>query len=116
MGSRENLQSPQSPADSAHGADWQQGGNRKNSLSADSLPIRRTSVHEPTEHQQSTSEMFKDMLSQKRNMILSKLTSFDSEVRSCKLVLYNITIICYYIAYLLYCTLYIKTNVFCSSN
>lgn len=81
MGSRENLQSPQSPADSIHGADWQ---HKKNSVSAETLPIRRTSVHEPTEHQQSTSEMFKDLLSQKRNMILSKLTSFDSEVRYCK--------------------------------
>lgn len=42
---------------------------------------RRTSTaQETTEHQQSTSEMFKDMLSQKRNMILNRLTSFDSEV------------------------------------
>ena len=81
MGSRENLGSPSSPGELSHGSDWQQSAARKNSLMADVGPIRRQSVQEPSEgHQQSTSEMFKDMLSQKRNMILSKLTSFDSEV------------------------------------
>lgn len=40
---------------------------------------RRTSVHDD-DQKQSTSDMFKDILSQKRNMIMSKLTSFDSEV------------------------------------
>lgn len=30
--------------------------------------------------QQSTTEMFKDMLNQKRNLLFSKLTSFDSDV------------------------------------
>lgn len=29
---------------------------------------------------QSTADMFKDMLTQKKNMLLSKLTSFDSDV------------------------------------
>lgn len=29
---------------------------------------------------QSTADMFKDILNQKRNMLLSKLTSFDSDV------------------------------------
>lgn len=29
---------------------------------------------------QTTTDMFKDMLNQKRNMLLSKLTSFESEV------------------------------------
>lgn len=29
---------------------------------------------------QSTTEMFKDMLNQKRNLLFSKLTSFDSDV------------------------------------
>lgn len=32
------------------------------------------------EAQQSTADMFKDMLTQKKNMLLSKLTSFDSDV------------------------------------
>lgn len=109
MGSRENLQSPQSPADSVHGADWQHGANKKNSASAETLPIRRTSVQEPTEHQQSTSEMFKDLLSQKRNMILSKLTSFDSEVRYCKKKSKIYVIIFSFI-------LYTHINVFCPSN
>lgn len=80
MGSHENLgSSPQSPMDSQPSSgDWM----RKNSLmTADTKAHnRRTSVQEPGEQKQSTSEMFKDILSQKRNMILSKLTSFDSEV------------------------------------
>lgn len=74
MESRENLESPQSPLDSPHAR-----AGRKSSLISESS--RRTSVQDQSnEHQQSTSEMFKDMLSQKRQMILSKLTSFDSEV------------------------------------
>lgn len=32
---------------------------------------------------QSTTEMFKDMLNQKRNLLFSKLTSFDSDVSIC---------------------------------
>lgn len=32
------------------------------------------------EVQQTTADMFKDMLNQKKNMLLSKLTSFDSDV------------------------------------
>lgn len=31
--------------------------------------------------EQTTTEIFKDMLSQKKNLLLSKLTSFDSDVR-----------------------------------
>lgn len=87
MGSRENLGSPQSPQEigQPHSGDWQQSGSRKNSLMTDSTTInRRTSMQEVAdrgpEHKQTTSEMFKDLLSQKRNMILSKLTSFDSDV------------------------------------
>lgn len=70
MGSHENLSSPQTPE--SQRADW----SRKGSDTAN----RRISVHEDAEQKQSTSEMFKDILSQKRNMILSKLTSFDSDV------------------------------------
>lgn len=88
MGSHENLGSPSSPAESSqpHRSDWQQNLTRKNSLLNEQRSAnRRTSMQETSEHvqqphQQSTSEMFKDLLSQKRNMILSKLTSFDSDV------------------------------------
>lgn len=73
MGSKENLRSPQSPTASEF-------GSRKSSFAADTATNRRTSVHESGEHHQSTSEMFKDMLSQKRNMLMSKLTSFESDV------------------------------------
>lgn len=64
--SRENLHSPISP-----------DGSRRSSLLGFS---RRTSAHEDADQKQSTSEMFKDMLTQKRNNLLSKLTSFDSDV------------------------------------
>lgn len=79
MGSHENL--GLSPVDSQpNSGDWM----RKNSvMSGDAKSHshnRRTSVQEASEQKQSTSDMFKDILSQKRNMILSKLTSFDSEV------------------------------------
>lgn len=73
MGSKENLKSPQSPTAS-------ELGSRKSSFAADTATNRRPSMHETAEHHQSTSEMFKDMLSQKRNMLMSKLTSFDSDV------------------------------------
>lgn len=86
MGSRENLKSPQSPTDGGLPlSDWgPPGSSRKNSLVInDTGPLRRQSVQEVSsgsEHQQTTSEIFKDLLSQKRNMLLSKLTSFDSDV------------------------------------
>lgn len=83
MGSRENLKSPQSPLEGQPGSDWgPPGSSRKNSLVIDSITNRRQSVQDMSsgEHQQTTSEMFKDLLSQKRNMFLSKLTSFDGEV------------------------------------
>lgn len=68
IGSHETLNSPQSPE--SHRSER----SRKGSDS-----FRRISVQEDHEQKQSTSEMFKDLLSQKRNMILSKLSSFDSE-------------------------------------
>ena len=84
MGSRENLKSPQSPTESHQTGDWgPPGSSRKNSIVIDPTSNRRQSYQEqPTnaDHQQSTSEIFKDLLSQKRNMFLSKLTSFESEV------------------------------------
>lgn len=71
-GSKENLRSsPQSPSDPS---------SRKNSFNEQ----RRSSEHDPTSesHTQSTSEMFKDMLAQKRNVLMSKLTSFESDALS----------------------------------
>ncbi|XP_053682478.1 MAP kinase-activating death domain protein isoform X1 [Sabethes cyaneus] len=76
MGSRENLRSPQSPAEPA---DWSStAGSRKNSTILNEPVISRRPSEQENENQ-STTEMFKDMLTQKRNMLLSKLTSFDSE-------------------------------------
>lgn len=76
-GSRENLKSPQSPIEG--GADWVAGHSRKSSINVDSIQMRRASAHE-TPDSQTTTEMFKEMLTQKRNQFLSKLTSFDSDV------------------------------------
>lgn len=73
MGSRENLHSP-----CGEGSEWS-GSSRKSSIQVHESN-RRMSEHDPSSHQeQSTTEMFKDMLSQKRNMLMSKLTSFDSD-------------------------------------
>ncbi|XP_038111583.1 MAP kinase-activating death domain protein isoform X3 [Culex quinquefasciatus] len=77
MGSRENLRSPQSPSEPA---DWSSVvGSRKNSSSVLHEPVISRRASEREDENQSTTEMFKDMLTQKRNMLLSKLTSFDSE-------------------------------------
>ncbi|XP_031627569.1 MAP kinase-activating death domain protein isoform X3 [Contarinia nasturtii] len=74
LGSHENLHSPQSPESQRNDL------SRKNSLLTDSAMNRRIPLHEEAQDQkQSTSDMFKDMLSQKRNMIMSKLTSFESD-------------------------------------
>lgn len=79
MGSRENLKSsPQSPTEPS---------SRKNSMGHELS--RRPSEHDPNE--QSTTEMFKDMLTQKRNVLMSKLGSFDSDVS--KVLLGNLIIV-----------------------
>ncbi|EAT47423.1 AAEL001442-PA [Aedes aegypti] len=76
MGSRENLRSPPSPSEPG---DWNSVvGSRKNSSVLNEPVISRRPSENDNENQ-STTEMFKDMLTQKRNMLLSKLTSFDSE-------------------------------------
>lgn len=69
MGSHENLHSP---------TEW--SNSRKSSIQV-SEGNRRMSEHDPQSQnqEQSTTEMFKDMLTQKRNMFMSKLTSFDSD-------------------------------------
>lgn len=76
MGSHENLGSaPYSPVEGqSTNSDWM----RKNSvMSCDGN--RRKSIQDPGDQKQSTTEIFKDILSQKRNIIISKLTSFDSD-------------------------------------
>ncbi|XP_049283890.1 MAP kinase-activating death domain protein isoform X4 [Anopheles funestus] len=76
MGSRENLRSPQSPTELS---DWMLGGSRKSSnATTDHVALSRHPSENEQENQ-STSEMFKDMLSLKRNVLFNKLTSFDSE-------------------------------------
>ncbi|XP_012156976.1 MAP kinase-activating death domain protein isoform X7 [Ceratitis capitata] len=92
-GSRENLRSPSSPMDSQSGlgSEWASPQeSRKNSSQTDragpminpqaahSAASRRVSSAE-SQDGQSTTEMFKDMLAQKRTALLSKLTSFDSD-------------------------------------
>lgn len=80
MGSRENLRSPCSPEPGCGG-----GGSaystphcsRKGSTQTEGSGRRASAQEGDT---QSTTEMFKDMLTQKRNVLLSKLTSFDSDV------------------------------------
>lgn len=72
-GSHENLQSPQSPESLRN--EW----SRKSSLMSD-LGILNQNSNATSETKQSTTDMFKDMLSQKRNMIISKFTSFDGDV------------------------------------
>lgn len=75
LGSRENLQSPQSPESQRN--DW----SRKSSLLNTETLNKCTITHDDGQDQkQTTSDIFKDMLSQKRHMIMSKLTSFDGDV------------------------------------
>ncbi|XP_058985761.1 MAP kinase-activating death domain protein-like isoform X1 [Musca domestica] len=91
MGSRENLRSPSSPngSHSGLGSEWASPQeSRKSSTHTDrSGPTihggnmghnRRLSTAD-SQDGQSTTEMFKDMLAQKRSALLSKLTSFDSD-------------------------------------
>lgn len=71
MGSRENLHSP-----TAEGSEWS-GSSRKSSIHVNDTNRRLS--EQATHQEQSTTEMFKDMLTQKRNMLMNKLTSFDSD-------------------------------------
>lgn len=81
MGSRENLRSPHSPTESV--ADWgPEETSRKSSIAVEQHQSRRASDHH-VHHEsqtQTTTEMFKDMLTQKRNVFFNKLSSFDSDV------------------------------------
>ncbi|XP_017488133.1 PREDICTED: MAP kinase-activating death domain protein isoform X4 [Rhagoletis zephyria] len=97
MGSRENLRSPSSPMDSNSGlgSEWASPQESRKSSSqtdraghmvgtaATSAANRRMSSAD-SQDGQSTTEMFKDMLAQKRTALLSKLTSFDSDTTTSK--------------------------------
>ncbi|XP_070067320.1 MAP kinase-activating death domain protein isoform X10 [Drosophila virilis] len=92
MGSRENLRSPSSPngSHSGLGSEWASPQeSRKSSthtaLSATTAAAATTTAaarrlsSADSQDGQSTTEMFKDMLSQKRSALKNMLTSFDSD-------------------------------------
>ncbi|XP_055913086.1 MAP kinase-activating death domain protein isoform X11 [Eupeodes corollae] len=80
MGSRENLRSPSSPNPSNLGSEWASPQeSRKNSTQIDRSGAQRRMSSADSQDGQSTTEMFKDMLTQKRNVLMSKLSSFDSD-------------------------------------
>ncbi|XP_057656442.1 MAP kinase-activating death domain protein isoform X1 [Diorhabda carinulata] len=70
--------SPQSPRYSLQSSDWD--ASRKSSQAEP--PEVRLIQGDDSDKEQSTSEVFKDMLTQKKNLLLSKLTSFDSDGES----------------------------------
>ncbi|XP_063223567.1 MAP kinase-activating death domain protein isoform X6 [Bacillus rossius redtenbacheri] len=87
FGSRENLKSPQSPQGSPlpPSLEYYQDASRKPSQVYDAPPSVRLS-HEPSQgggpeegDGHSTTDMLRDLLNQKRNLLISKLTSIDSE-------------------------------------
>ncbi|XP_046867476.1 MAP kinase-activating death domain protein isoform X2 [Drosophila willistoni] len=83
MGSRENLRSPSSPncPHSGLGSEWaspQESRKSSTHTAATSATARRLSSAD-SQDGQSTTEMFKDMLSQKRSVLKNMLTSFDSD-------------------------------------
>ncbi|BFG03000.1 MAP kinase-activating death domain protein [Drosophila madeirensis] len=92
LGSRENLRSPSSPngSHSGLGSEWASPQeSRKSSTHHAAMPTsqagatpsavsRRLSAAD-SQDGQSTTEMFKDMLSQKRSALKNMLTSFDSD-------------------------------------
>ncbi|XP_020810085.1 MAP kinase-activating death domain protein isoform X3 [Drosophila serrata] len=91
MGSRENLRSPSSPngSHSGLGSEWASPQESRKSSTAHPVPAgpsgpgggvanRRLSSTD-SQDGQSTTEMFKDMLSQKRSALKNMLTSFDSD-------------------------------------
>ncbi|XP_064556213.1 MAP kinase-activating death domain protein isoform X4 [Drosophila montana] len=92
MGSRENLRSPSSPngSHSGLGSEWASPQESRKSSTHTALSVttaaaattsaaaRRLSSAD-SQDGQSTTEMFKDMLSQKRSALKNMLTSFDSD-------------------------------------
>ncbi|XP_017074408.1 MAP kinase-activating death domain protein isoform X13 [Drosophila eugracilis] len=93
MGSRENLRSPSSPngSHSALGSEWASPQeSRKSSTQLphggthSGGPVNRRLSSADSQDGQSTTEMFKDMLSQKRSALKNMLTSFDSDTTTSK--------------------------------
>nr|CAD7591909.1 unnamed protein product [Timema genevievae] len=87
FGSRENLKSPTSPQGSPlpPPTDYYQDNSRKSSQVYDPPPTVRL-TQDPSQgpgmeegDNQSTTDMLRDLLNQKRHLLLSKLTSVDSE-------------------------------------
>lgn len=87
FGSRENLRSPQSPSGSPVPSQYPES-SRKSSQTSNygetgpyGAPPSVRLVQDPSEEQgtQSATDMFRDLLNQKRQMLLSKLTSIDTE-------------------------------------
>ncbi|CAH0560900.1 unnamed protein product [Brassicogethes aeneus] len=70
--------SPQSPRLSIQ-SDWD---NSRKSSHSEPPPEVRLIGDDSDKEQHSTAEMFKDMLTQKKNLLLSKLTSFDSDAEA----------------------------------
>ncbi|XP_046673875.1 MAP kinase-activating death domain protein isoform X5 [Homalodisca vitripennis] len=89
FGSRENLRSPQSPSSSPVPFHYPPDTSRKSSQASafgESSGIYGQNpsvrlVQDPNDEQgpQSTTDVFRDLLNQKRQMLLSKLTSIDTE-------------------------------------
>ncbi|XP_030382359.1 MAP kinase-activating death domain protein [Scaptodrosophila lebanonensis] len=89
MGSRENLRSPSSPNDSHSGVgnEWASPQESRKSSThteragppASGLAAARRLSSADSQDGQSTTDMFKDMLSQKRSALKNMLTSFDSD-------------------------------------
>lgn len=89
MGSGEILRSPASPNDShSHSTVASENATPQQSRKASAHVERNTSVHTSNrrfsavegQDAPTTTDIFKDMLAQKRTALLSKLSSFDSEV------------------------------------
>ncbi|XP_044572736.1 MAP kinase-activating death domain protein isoform X5 [Drosophila ananassae] len=90
MGSRENLRSPSSPNGSHSGLGSEWASPQESRKSSTQLPpsgagaggtpaANRRLSSADSQDGQSTTEMFKDMLSQKRSALKNMLTSFDSD-------------------------------------
>ncbi|XP_050299594.1 MAP kinase-activating death domain protein isoform X2 [Anthonomus grandis grandis] len=69
--------SPQSPRYSLQSSDWENDSRK----SSQAEPPEVRLIHEAdSDKEQSATDIFKDMITQKKNLLLSKLTSFDSDV------------------------------------
>ncbi|XP_076254391.1 rab3 GDP-GTP exchange factor isoform X5 [Rhynchophorus ferrugineus] len=68
--------SPQSPRYSLHSSEWE---NESRKSSQAEPPEVRLIQGDDSDKEQSTTDIFKDMITQKKNLLLSKLTSFDSD-------------------------------------